>query len=153
MSSTGSRQASFANDFNGQNIPVQINRTQSESNPFQMVAFPEISERTTPNQTQQPVDSTQHASFLDDMQESRAFSSAYDMNSSIFYDGTFDIPLDLTMSTVVNPTYPTPLPSSNVAESRPGPKQTPDLFSELMMNSEREMSFLMRHYVEFIAPW
>ncbi|QGA14937.1 hypothetical protein EYB26_002593 [Talaromyces marneffei] len=28
-----------------------------------------------------------------------------------------------------------------------------DLYSELMINSEREIAFLKRHYVEFISPW
>jgi hypothetical protein len=155
VSSTGPEQANFTNDLNNQNI--QVSRAQPESNTYQMVAFPEIStssENTTPNQTQQPVTSTQNTSFVDDMRGSRAFNSTYEMNPSIFYDGTFDIPLDFGMSTAVNqPTYPTPLPSNSIIEPRPEPKGTPDLFSELMMNSEREMSFLMRHYVEFIAPW
>ncbi|PCG97578.1 Protein of unknown function DUF3468 [Penicillium occitanis (nom. inval.)] len=28
-----------------------------------------------------------------------------------------------------------------------------DLYSELMINSDREIAFLKRHYVEFISPW
>lgn len=28
-----------------------------------------------------------------------------------------------------------------------------DLYSELMINSEHEIAFLKRHYVEFISPW
>jgi hypothetical protein len=28
-----------------------------------------------------------------------------------------------------------------------------DLYSELMINSEREIAFLKRYYVEFISPW
>jgi hypothetical protein len=155
VSSTGPEQANFTNDLNNQNI--QVSQAQPESNTYQMVAFPEIStssENTTPNQTRQPVTATQNTSFIDDIRGSRAFNSTYEMNPSIFYDGTFDIPLDFGMSTAVNqPTYPTPLPSNSIIEPRPEPRETPDLFSELMMNSEREVSFLMRHYVEFIAPW
>lgn len=46
--------------------------------------------------------------------------------------------------------------TTNYAYTMPDARNTNafgDLYSELMINSEREIAFLKRHYVEFISPW
>ena len=49
-----------------------------------------------------------------------------------------------------------PTSTSNYAYTMPDARNVNafgDLYSELMINSEREIAFLKRHYVEFISPW
>ncbi|KKA17230.1 C6 finger domain protein, partial [Rasamsonia emersonii CBS 393.64] len=144
-----------------ENPSRDITSTESASNPaaFQPVAYPTAlelpSSSISPSRSQQQ----QEAGLLtnsmsNDVQNAADFNGSTSMGPSALYDSTFNVPLDLTLASILDQApYSTPLPSSTVLDQKNGQKEAADFFSELMVNSEREMAFLLRHFSEFIAPW
>jgi hypothetical protein len=90
-----------------------------------------------------------------DVQNAADFNAANNMGpGSGLYDSTFNVPLDLTLASILDQgPYSNSLQSTGVLDQKNGQKEAEDFFSELMMNSEREIAFLLRHFCEFIAPW
>jgi len=148
-----------------ENPSRNISRNESGSNPatFPPMPYPTGLELgpsapsiSPPTRSQQ----SQEAGLLgnsisNDVQNAADFNGANNMGpASTLYDTTFNVPLDFSLASILDQApYSTGLPSSGMLDQKNGQKEATDFFSELMMNSEREMAFLLRHFSEFIAPW
>ena len=65
---------------------------------------------------------------------------------SLPYETNFGFPWETGLGPGFNQQY------TGVPPSQPE-NEFDHIYSELLMNSEREMAFLVRHYVEFLGPW
>lgn len=144
-----------------ENPSRDISSTESASNPaaFQPVAYTTGLELPSSSISPSRSQKQQEAGLLtnpmsNDVQTAADFNGSSTMGPSALYDSTFNVPLDLTLASILDQApYSTPLASSGVLDQKNGQKDAADFFSELMVNSERELAFLDRHFTEFIAPW
>ncbi|KAH8689451.1 hypothetical protein BGW36DRAFT_401817 [Talaromyces proteolyticus] len=69
------------------------------------------------------------------------------INNPMPYENAFDFQWNMNLVPDLLPQSTTPLVSSQSGN------EMNSFYSELMMNSEREVTFLTRHYAECIGPW
>ncbi|KAL1966214.1 hypothetical protein VTN77DRAFT_4766 [Rasamsonia byssochlamydoides] len=149
-------QVSLKNNLlENQSREISSNETGSNHAAFQPVSYPTGLELPPPNISPNRSQQAQEGGLLTNS-ISNDVQNAADFNgpASTLYDSTFNVPLDFSLASILDQgPYSTPLASSGVLDQRNGQKEAADYFSELMMNSEREIAFLIRHFSEFIAPW
>lgn len=76
-----------------------------------------------------------------------SLSSINMIDPSLSYETNFNFPWETGLGPTFNQQY-TGIPPLSQNEN-----EFNSIYSELMMNSEREMAFLTRHYAECLGPW
>lgn len=69
------------------------------------------------------------------------------IDPSLSYETNFGFPWETGLGPTFNQQY------AEMPALSPNETEFNNIYSELLMNSEREMAFLVRHYAECLGPW